>query len=136
MLRVIFLFLAVLVSAAVGWPVAAVQAEDKVIGVRDDDAEMNAAITKARASLPDFWEAWAAPPEGTERFGLKVEITDPNGSEHFWTNTIERKDGRIYAIIANEPQIVKSVQEGQRIEVPEADISDWMYWAQWEDRRQ
>ena len=114
--------------AATLMPAPPANAEDKVIGVPSGDAEMAAAIAKARESLPDFWEAWAAPPQGTEGFSLKVRITDANGSEHFWTNTIERKDGHIFANIGNEPDTVQSVVAGQRIEIAEADISDWMYW--------
>jgi uncharacterized protein YegJ (DUF2314 family) len=126
MKRVVILLLAALITLPVGSPL--VHAEDRTIDVSSDDARMNAAIAKARASLPDFWKAWESPPNGTEGYSLKVKITDVFGSEHFWTDTIERADGHIYAIIANEPQTVKSIAAGQRIEVPEADISDWMYW--------
>lgn len=87
---------------------------------------MAAAIAKARAGLPDFWRALANPPAGTEGYSLKVAIHDGDQTEHFWTSDVEQKDTKIFATIANEPEMVGNVQEGQRIEVPEADISDWM----------
>jgi uncharacterized protein YegJ (DUF2314 family) len=58
---------------------------------------------------------------------LKVQITDANGTEHFWVNELERSGGQIHGTINNDPEIVRSVTFGQRIEVPEADISDWTY---------
>jgi uncharacterized protein YegJ (DUF2314 family) len=42
-------------------------------------------------------------------------------------NALERTEGRIHGTINNDPEIVESVKFGQRIEVPEADISDWTY---------
>ncbi len=56
-----------------------------------------------------------------------MQITDPHGTEHFWVNELERTDGKIHGTINNDPGIVESVKFGQRIEVPEADISDWTY---------
>ena len=102
-------------------------AEDKIISVPNEDAAMNAAIAKARARLPDFWEKLANPPTGTEGYSVKVAIRDGDRTEHFWTSDIERTGERISAVIANEPQTVTTVREGQRIDVPEADISDWMF---------
>jgi uncharacterized protein YegJ (DUF2314 family) len=102
-------------------------AEDQVINVPSQDAAMNAAIAKARAGLPAFWTAIAEPAPGTESYAIKVRISEGDKVEHFWASDVQRQDGRITAVIANEPQIVGTVRVGQRIEVPEADISDWMY---------
>lgn len=100
---------------------------DPTIGVSKDDAEMNAAIAKARSSLPDFWQIYDKPQHGETDFSLKVKITDGSEVEHFWTADIERKDGKIYGIISNEPDLVHNVKMGQKITINEADISDWMY---------
>ncbi len=101
--------------------------QDKIISVGDDDAEMNAAIARARTSLPQFWEVFGNPGHGEKDFSLKVKITDKHGSEHFWLTDIERKDGQLHGIVNNDPDIVKNVKLGQLIAIPEADISDWMY---------
>jgi uncharacterized protein YegJ (DUF2314 family) len=100
---------------------------DKVIDVKDDDPEMVAAIAKARATLPKFWEVFERPEHGESDFALKVRITDKNGTEHFWATEIERKDGKILGTIDNDPNIVRSVKSGQRVLISEADISDWFY---------
>lgn len=101
--------------------------EDKVINVAPDDAEMNAAIAKARTTLPEFWKVFEKPEHGENGFSLKVRITDKRGAEHFWVTDIQRQDGKIMGTINNDPEVVASVKMGQRIEVPDADISDWLY---------
>ena len=47
--------------------------------------------------------------------------------EHFWLTPVEPKGGRIFGVINNDPETVKTVKLGQRIEVPEPDITDWLY---------
>jgi uncharacterized protein YegJ (DUF2314 family) len=100
---------------------------DRVVSVSEEDSEMNAAIAKARGSLPRFWQAFDHPGAGESDFSLKVKITDPKGTEHFWVTDVERKDGKILGTINNDAEIVGSVKLGDRIPIPEADISDWMY---------
>jgi uncharacterized protein YegJ (DUF2314 family) len=100
---------------------------DKVINVADDDPEMVAAIAKARASLPKFWEIFEKRNQGESDFSLKVKITDKNGTEHFWATEVERRGGKLMGTINNDPNTVASVKLGDRIEIPEADISDWLY---------
>jgi uncharacterized protein YegJ (DUF2314 family) len=95
--------------------------------VAEDDPEMAAAITKARKSLPDFWKKVQTPANGEDGFSLKVKIKDKNGSEHFWITDIKRQNETVSGVINNDPEIVQSVKMGQRVTVPEADISDWMY---------
>ncbi len=101
--------------------------QDEVINVADDDKEMNVAIAKARSLLPQFWQVFEKQTRGEQGFAIKVRIKDQHGTEHFWATDIERKEGKIMATINNEPNLVKSVKLGTRLEIPEADISDWMY---------
>lgn len=103
------------------------KAKDGVTSVADDDAEMAAAIAKARKTLPDFWKVFEDPKQGETRFALKVAIRDENGAEHFWVNELERKGGKVFGEVNNDPNTVKSVKLGQRIEIPPADVSDWTY---------
>lgn len=118
--------LALLTASAL--PVASTaRAEDNVIGFAEDDAEMNAAIQKARDSLPLFWAVFRDKPPEVTYFSLKVGISDGQGTEHFWTRDIELSDGRITAIIDNDPVMVKTVKRDQRVDVLEHDISDWMF---------
>ena len=101
--------------------------KDKVVNVEDDDPEMVAAIAEARKTLPQFWQVFEKRERGESKFALKVRITDKKGTEHFWASDIERRDGKMIGTINNDPNIVASVKLGDRIEIPEADISDWLY---------
>ena len=101
--------------------------QDKVVSVADDDPEMLAAIAKARDTLPEFWTVFDKREHGESGFAMKVKITDKSGSEHFWATDLERRDGKIMGTINNEPNIVSTVKLGERIVIPESDISDWLY---------
>jgi uncharacterized protein YegJ (DUF2314 family) len=88
---------------------------------------MNAAIAKARDTLPQFWEKFDHPGPGETNFCLKVKIQDGKAVEHFWVEKVEKKEGKISGEIGNDPELVHNVKLGQRIDIPEADISDWFY---------
>ena len=121
------LHIALILASVITVSLTACSKRDKVISVEDDDAEMNSAIVKARETLPHFWQVFEKPERGESDFALKVKITDQRGTEHFWAIDIEKLNGKIKGTINNDPNIVKAVKLGSRIEIPEADISDWMY---------
>src|SRR6266850_156363 len=121
-----FLF-GLLLCAFLGGFVGSCSKKDQIISVEDDDQEMAAAIAKARESLPKFWGVFEQRKGGESDFALKVKITDKHGTEHFWLTDIERHDGEIRGTINNDPNTVRSVKLGDRIPIPEADISDWLF---------
>ncbi len=100
---------------------------DKVVTVDDDDPEMVAAIAKARESLPRFWQVFENPRQGETGFALKVKIADKSGIEHFWASNLQRHQGKVTGTIDNDPNTVTSVKLGDRIEILEANVSDWLY---------
>jgi uncharacterized protein YegJ (DUF2314 family) len=102
--------------------------DSSYIKVPNADPEMEEAKAQARATLPRFWEALAKPSDGEDGFALKVGLPyGANSTEHIWVGDIERKDGKIFGLISNRPRDVKTVRQGQRIEIAEDRISDWMY---------
>jgi uncharacterized protein YegJ (DUF2314 family) len=105
----------------------ACQPRDRAVNVAPDDPDMVAAIARARETLPQFWQAYETRPRGESDFCLKVKITDQRGAEHFWVVDLERRDGKTLGTINNDPSIVASVKAGDRIEIPEADITDWLF---------
>jgi|EndMetStandDraft_3_1072993.scaffolds.fasta_scaffold50294_4 uncharacterized protein YegJ (DUF2314 family) len=116
------------VMMALAGPTASEAQDSSYIKVPNADPEMEAAKAQARASLGHFWEKFAAP--GADEGGFAIKVALPygaNSTEHIWTKDIERKEGRISAVINNVPRDVKTVRLGERIEVAEAQISDWMY---------
>lgn len=103
-------------------------AEDQVIDFARDDTEMNAAIDKARAALPQFWERFADPAANEGDFSLKLGISDDVGTEHFWCGEIEGSAKSATCVIANEPVNVHTVAYGERVKVDPDIISDWLYY--------
>ena len=120
--QIALLLVAVLVTL-----LTACSKRDKVVGIGDDNPEMAAAIAKAQAKLPQFWQVFDKREHGESNFVLVVRITDKGRIEHFQTTAFERRDGKTMVTISNAPKIVASVKLGDRIEIPEADITDWSY---------
>lgn len=108
-------------------PAVAAPKNDPVVAVPEADPEMNAAIAHARESLPHFWDVFETPTRGESDFALKVRIQDRHGTEHFWVTDLRREDGKVYGLIGNDPDTVTSVKLGDEIQIPAADISDWLY---------
>lgn len=101
--------------------------EPPMTPVTDDDPDMLAAIAEARETLPVFWDVFDNPEPGENRFSLKVRITDEHGTEHLWVSDLEKEGETISGTIGNAPGLVQVVKEGDRVEVPEELISDWMF---------
>lgn len=95
--------------------------------VEDSDPEMAAAIAKAQATLPQFWQAFDQRARGESNFALVVRVTDKGRIEHFHTTEFESRDGKTMVTIGHAPKIVASVNLGDRMEIPAADITDWSY---------
>jgi len=120
--------LCLLLICLFGTPAAMVRADDAVIRLKNNDAEMEVAKAKARSTLPRFWANLQAPAANEERFSLKVEMPyGPTDAEHLWVTNVERKNGKIRATVSNQPKYVQYVRLGQRIEFEEGQISDWTY---------
>lgn len=101
--------------------------QDRVVKANDDGPVMSAAIAKAQSSLDGFLATYAKPPAGAENFRLKVRITDRNGTEHFWVMPFKQTKTGFAGTIANEPEVVESVENGQAITFKREDVSDWGY---------
>jgi uncharacterized protein YegJ (DUF2314 family) len=98
------------------------------INVPNADPEMAAAQAKARATLQQFWMAYNDPGPADEGFALKVAIPyGCNNSEHVWTDRIEVEAGKITGVVGNEPRYARAIRSGQRIEIAEGRVSDWMF---------
>jgi uncharacterized protein YegJ (DUF2314 family) len=121
----------VLAFALVLWPLlsptAPLRAEDQVVPFASDDPSMNAAMARARETLPVFWEKFKTPGPGEDGFALKIKITDGEEIEHFWCGEVAGDAVKASCVIANEPQSVQNIAFGQKIDVDPDLISDWMY---------
>jgi uncharacterized protein YegJ (DUF2314 family) len=122
-------------------PVLALAQQDRVVDISPQDPAMAAAYQKARDGLAGFLELLRNPPEGAEKFAVKIGIVDGKGgghrivrsgdssgrSEFFWVNDLKREGDQFTGRIANTPMRINNVSEGQKIRFSSADISDWTY---------
>jgi len=127
--RILTLVVAAVLTSAHVQPAPAQRAP--IANVPSADAEMNAAIAKARATLPTFWGSFEKPGKGEERFTLKVyfQVDRPGGPRrsHVWVESIERlANGRLAGRLSNDPQHIEG-KAGDRVEFDSEQISDWMF---------
>lgn len=100
---------------------------DELAFVAKSDPVMAKAMSKARATLPDFLSTAAAPKAGMDGFAVKVAIRDGEQAEYFWITPFTTKDGAFSGEINNTPRLVHSVKLGQTITFDKSEIVDWMY---------
>jgi uncharacterized protein YegJ (DUF2314 family) len=99
-----------------------------VINVPNSDKAMNAAIVKAQASMPVFFERLTKPQPGDEGFAVKIHYpTTGNDGEHIWANNVVREGDQVSATINNQPAKIPDLKMGQRVTAPITRLSDWMY---------
>lgn len=123
MRKIIFAF----ILGATNPCVANDKVNDQTVMVSEQDKNMNLAIAEARKSLDNFLALSKNPPEGATNFKLKVMLSDDSGVEHFWFIPFkEVKDG-FAGVLANDPQVIKSVVAGKIYSFKREQITDWGY---------
>lgn len=100
---------------------------DAIVMVAKDDAEMAAAMRKARETLPQFLGLVAVPRQTTTGFAVKVAVTEGDDAEFFWITPFEQRKNVFTGRINNTPRLVKKVRLGQTISFREDEIVDWLY---------
>lgn len=73
---------------------------DRVISVVDTDTEMNAAIARARATLPVFWASYDAPKRTETEHSLKVRFRTADNDEHIWMSDVKKLPSGEYAAVS------------------------------------
>lgn len=101
------------------------------IDIAEDDAEMAAAIARARAELAGVGARFRA--------GLPVDVrllakaawtTRDGGAEHLWfTVTAWPEGGPVRGVMDSRPVYVDGLTAGQPVKVPAAEIEDWALFA-------
>ena len=122
-------------------------AQDPIINYETDDAQMNAAIAKARATLPLFLaNALDADGNGVDVALIKVGFPTTNGGgmdvEHVWVSPFARRDdGSFTGLLANEPAALGDLTAGDPVAFTVEMITDWhmtapsgLYWGSYTSR--
>ncbi|WP_159006535.1 DUF2314 domain-containing protein [Bradyrhizobium sp. S69] len=105
-------------------------AEDPpIVKITSADVDMNAAIARARDTLPMFWASFDAPKPSETGHGLKVRFAvGPHRFEHIWMSEVEKlPDGNFSGRFANQPSDLPDKNEGDQVEFKQADITDWLF---------
>jgi uncharacterized protein YegJ (DUF2314 family) len=102
-------------------------AGDQVVGYHSADQRMNNAIEQARTYLPFFLDEFrAASTQSREDFTVKVALPTASGSrEHIWAGDLRFEGQQLVGSLINEPYDLPGLHLGSRVEIPDADISDW-----------
>lgn len=110
---------------------AAVLAQDDTVNFAADDAEMNAAIAEAQATLPLFLDHvvqddGTAVEEAMIKVGLPAQGATGALIEHIWVGPFARMpDGSFIGLLANEPVDLGDLEEGDEVEFTGDMITDW-----------
>jgi uncharacterized protein YegJ (DUF2314 family) len=105
-------------------------AEDPpIVELTSADVDMNAAIARARDTLPTFWASYDTPKPSETGHGLKVRFAvGPDRFEHIWMSEVEKlPDGNFSGRFANQPSDLPDKNEGDQVEFKQADITDWLF---------
>lgn len=101
--------------------------DDRIATVTNTDAEMNAAIARARETLPEFERRLSSPPATQSYIGIKAAFGyGVDSAEHMWIKNIAVVDGGYEGTLVSAPQYVSSLQVGQRVIVRRDQVSDWL----------
>ena len=96
--------------------------------VSQSDESMNAAIVKAKTTLPQFIEALHHAKPSYRDFAVKKPYATPNGSEeHMWIANLKESNGVFEGTINNDAYDTRLVKYGDTVRFPIDQISDWKY---------
>lgn len=128
MRRILTLLFSCISGDALSQSVAQSIEKDEIVHMEDEAPAMRKAFEVARASLDDFLKLAKKPPAHFSSFALKVAVSQGENTEYFWVTDFEAKGGARFAgDINNEPRLVKTVKLGQRYSFTRAQIVDWIY---------
>ncbi len=101
------------------------EGEPDLFRVADTDADMNAAIAKARDTLDVFLAELQSPQPGA-LYSIKARFDDGEDTEHIWLVNLALSDSVLVGEVDNEPERIRTVSLGQRVVVAREKVSDWM----------
>ena len=104
------------------------QSEPDTVTVDAEDAEMNAAIKRARESVQTFLKYLVARKPNQTHFSVKkpFPVGNDGGNEHLWINDLRYDGKQLYGRISNTPVDLRSLKSGDPVSLLPSEISDWM----------
>jgi uncharacterized protein YegJ (DUF2314 family) len=102
------------------------EGREDIIGVKDDDPGMAAAVAEAKATLVEFEDALKKP-AGRDGFALKKKFEENDQVEWMWVCDLKAVAGGFEGALNSEPEVIKKVKLGDKIKLKRDDVADWMY---------
>ncbi|MFC3682213.1 YegJ family protein [Hydrogenophaga luteola] len=100
---------------------------DEIAHMSSEEPAMRSAFEKARASLDTFLAQAKSPAPGTDRYALKVAISDGQNTEYFWVVDFSGDGKQFTGVLNNEPRLVMKHRYGEKIAFRRDQIADWTY---------
>lgn len=100
---------------------------DEIAHMSEEEPAMRSAFEKARASLDTFLALAKSPAPGTDRYALKVAISDGQNTEYFWVVDFSGDGKQFTGVLNNEPRLVMKHRYGEKIAFRRDQIADWTY---------
>lgn len=108
------------------WCCAPTSATTAISATTESDTELEFAIGQARDTLHTFIEKIATPYADRTFVALKVRFTPPGESpQDIWVDEVTYTNGVFRGIVGDDIPALK-LEAGEKIEVEEEDIVDWM----------
>ncbi|TGX55018.1 DUF2314 domain-containing protein [Sphingomonas gei] len=101
--------------------------QDATIAVPSGDAEMAAAIAKARGGLPVFFGHATAPGPDEGGYMIKYDLLPGAPAEFIWAEVISHKGDVTIARLLNAPRSA-GFTRGLQVSVRDNQVIDWAYW--------
>lgn len=117
------------IAASLALPLAAWAQSENIVQVPEGDLRWDAAITEARANLPDLMDWLGRPGAAYETLSFKVAVEVEPGPdrptvEHIWTFPVGFEEGVITGMLGNEPVWFEAPADGA-IRYGLDEVSDW-----------
>jgi len=101
--------------------------KDATFLAESDDARIARAKDSAQAQIDYFIEALAAHPNDTNYvFIVKSGFTQSDTVEHMWSEVQGFSDNNFQCILIDQPYWIKNLNPGQFLNIPKADVGDWV----------
>ena len=101
--------------------------ETRLLRTNPGDEGMNAAMDRARTTVPQLVARLQHAPPGLTYLGVKVRLGDPDGAgEHIWLYDVTYADGKIVGKLVDDGQLYPDFHANDVVRVDPQEISDWM----------
>jgi uncharacterized protein YegJ (DUF2314 family) len=97
------------------------------VAVADDDAAMNAAVAKARETLPQFVAALKSPTPAQRDFAIKAGFAEGDAVEYMSVTAVRPEGAGFRGTLNNDPTALRNVKRGDEVTVGPDRVVDWSY---------